>query len=160
MCSALLVDQTLKTIGTLTEKKNAMVVMEHESSSVIRHWLGRLDGIKRKNHSYEDVAGRQILSALLRETGLDSGVKHGSYIYRLFQEVINEARMRGLLLNPNPYTREQRSRGYGNTANMRPCAIGWEQTKGILTRYMVDARANLARILRSRSAISRTQHTI
>jgi len=103
-----------------------------------------------KNLNYEDVAGRQIISALLHETGLAHGAT--GFVYEVIQGAANEARRRGLLLNPNNYDRQTYSTAVGNTERMMPSAVGWAQTKGVLVRHVQNAAALLRRILDERRA--------
>ena len=107
--------------------------------------IKRLNSIERRDLQFEDVTNRQIISALLRELGLYT--KQEGYLYEVLQGVANEARRRGLLINPNPYARETYSTAVGNTSRMMPSMQGWEQTKGILSRHIVQARLYLAKQL-------------
>ena len=112
-----------------------------------------LDTIERNDLDYEEVSGRQIISALLKEIGVRFAE---GYLYRVIQNVASEARRRHLLINPNPYTRETYSAAVGNTSRMLPSMQGWEQTKGIFTRHLRDARGYLVGILRQRRTILST----
>lgn len=85
-----------------------------------------------KNLDYEEVAGMQIIKALNKNLGED--YTEGE-VYKRQQTVANEARRRGLLINPNPYGRTE----CGCTGDMEPSAVGWEQTKGIQMRVHGDA---------------------
>ena len=96
-----------------------------------------LTTIVMRNHPYQDVAGRQIISALLKETGLANGAR--GFVYEVLQGAANEARRRGLLINPNHYERKTYSTAVGNTDRMMPSAVGWEQTKGVLIRHVQNA---------------------
>ena len=93
--------------------------------------------------SYDDVASRQIMSALLKTCNLH-GVPNDSYTWRVLKNVANQARRRGLLFNPNPYSRETYSAAVqANCDNMRPSRHGWEMTKGILMKHVVNSTADL-----------------
>ena len=97
--------------------------------------------IGRLNLDYETVAGKQIISAFLREIDLPDGAS--GYLYQVLQGAANEARRRGLLVNPNPYARETYSTAVGNTARMKPSKHWWEMTKGILSRHIVNAHKHV-----------------
>ena len=101
--------------------------------------------IIRNDLDYNQVAGKQIISALLREISMPDGVS--GYLYNVLQGAANEARRRGLLINPNPYARETYSTAVGNTARMKPSQIGWEQTKGILSRHIYEAHRHVLKRL-------------
>ena len=117
-----------------------MAAIENASRSEIGGYLKKLDTIQRKDLRYTNVSGNQIISALLKETGLTSGAT--GFVYQVLQGVANEARRRGLLVNPNPYSRETYSTAVGNTERMMPSLLGWEQTKGILA-HVEDAKRYL-----------------
>jgi len=97
--------------------------------------------VRMQNRRYGGVSGRQILSALLKEVDVRGS---NGFLYTLLQMVANEARQRGLLINPNPYTRETYSTAVGNTDRMLPSEYGWEQTKGILMRHVILAKTLLS----------------
>ncbi len=97
--------------------------------------------VRMQNRRYGGVSGRQILSALFKEVGVRGS---SGFLYTVLQMVANEARQRGLLINPNPYTRETYSTAVGNTTRMLPSEYGWEQTKGILRRHIILAKTLLA----------------
>ena len=101
--------------------------------------------IVRNDLDYDAVAGKQIISALLREISMPDGAS--GYLYNVLQGAANEARRRGLLINPNPYARETYSTAVGNTARMKPSQFGWEQTKGILSRHIDVAHRHALRVL-------------
>ncbi len=103
------------------------------------------EAVRRQDLTFPDVSGRQIMSALLREIDARKGLPNTSLLWKCLQRVANEARKRGLLINPNPYSRETYSSAVGNTSKMLPSSQGWEQTKGILSRELVDLRRKLAR---------------
>ena len=67
----------------------------------------------------------------------------------MLQGVCNEARKAGLLVNPNPFTRELYSRSIGNTDHMRPSVRGWCQIQGILRRHLHNAVIHLEEMLES-----------
>ena len=82
-----------------------------------------------KDLDFLTVDGMQIITALLANVGLDYATGD---LYEKIQNIANEARNRGLLINPNPFGRT----GYGDTSVMRPSMTGWEQTKGIQRRVL------------------------
>ena len=125
--------------------------MEDATSQQVRGSVELLDTVERQDLHYEEVAGQQIIGALLQELGVRFAK---GYLYQVLQGVANEARRRGLLINPNHYERTTYSTAVGNTSRMLPSAVGWEQTKGIFTRHLCDARRYLMGILRERG----TQH--
>ena len=86
----------------------------------------------------------QIFAALLKECNL--GFQQG-FIKEVLQSVCNEARVSGLLINPNPFTRELHSADVGNTNNMRPSVIGWCRIQGILRRHLHNAVLHLEEML-------------
>ena len=110
-------------------------------------WYKLLVGIVREELDYDDVAGRQIISALLKEVGCKP---QPGYLYKVLQGVANEARRRHLLINPNPFSRETYSSAVGNTSRMLPSRTGWEQTKGILMRTLVDTHEQLRETMQAR----------
>ena len=118
-----------------------MAAIENASRRQIGGYLKKLDTIQRKDLRYTNVSGNQIISALLKETGLTAGAT--GFVYQVLQGVANEARRRGLLVNPNPYSRETYSTAVGNTERMMPSLLGWEQTKGILMAHVEDAKRYL-----------------
>ena len=118
-----------------------MAAIENASRREIGGYLKKLHTIQRKDLRYTNVSGNQIISALLKETGLTAGAT--GFVYQVLQGVANEARRRGLLVNPNPYSRETYSTAVGNTERMMPSLLGWEQTKGILMAHVEDAKQYL-----------------
>ena len=82
-----------------------------------------------KDLDFGAVEGMQIIKALNANVGLDFA---DGDLYEKQQHVANEARNRGLLINPNPFGRT----GYGDTSVMRPSMTGWEQIKGIQRRVL------------------------
>jgi hypothetical protein len=120
--------------------------MEPELENVdVRAALTFVENLRRQQLDYLAVGGRQIMSALLAEIKCGTGLPNESLLWRTLQAVANEARRRGLLINPNPYSRETYSKAVGNTTRMLPSDTGWEQTKGILTRRIADLRNMLQR---------------
>ena len=111
----------------------------------LREEMTLAQSVRRQDLTFPNVAERQIMSALLREIDARKGLPNSSLLWKCLQRVANEARKRGLLINPNPYSRETYSSAVGNTSKMLPSSQGWEQTKGILSRELVDLRENLAR---------------
>jgi len=118
-----------------------MAAIENASRREIGGYLKKLHTIQRKDLRYTNVQKNQIISALLKETGLTTGAT--GFVYQVLQGVANEARRRGLLINPNPYSRETYSTAVGNTGRMLPSLLGWEQTKGILMAHVEDAKRYL-----------------
>ena len=125
-----------------------MVAIEEETTSQLTVWIKALLGIKRKWFPYRDVADKQIISAFLKETGFTHGAT--GFIYKVLQGAANEARKAGLLLNPNPVTKQTYSTAVGNTDRMMPSSDGWDQTQGILSRHIYNASEMLLNILCSR----------
>ena len=121
--------------------------MEYASTQDIQGSLERVRNIERRDLSFNQVTGRQIISALLREVGVHFAK---GYLYQVIKGVANEARRRSLLINPNQYDRQTYSAAVGNTDNMLPSALGWEQTKGILMRHLAEAELYLTRVLQER----------
>ena len=124
--------------------------MENATTEQLRGCVLLLDTLERQDLDYNTVAGRQIISALLQELGVRFAK---GYLYRVLQGVANEARRRGLLINPNEFDRQTYSTAVGNTDRMLPSVAGWEQTKGIFTRHLTNARDYLTGILRRRRTI-------
>ena len=109
--------------------------------------LALVENIERQQLDHQAVARRQIMSALLREIKCETGLPNDSLLWKTLQKVANEARHRGLLINPNPRTRETYSTAVGNTSRMLPSPTGWEQTKGILTRRLAELKNMLRNAL-------------
>jgi hypothetical protein len=126
-----------------------MVAVEHETTTQITVWYNALHAITRRWCRYEDVAERQIISALLWETQLVHGAT--GFVYHVLQEAANEARRTGLLLNPTAATLY--STAVGNADRMKPSADGWEQTQGILSRHLAQGAETLLKILLSRTPL-------
>ena len=98
-------------------------------------------GIEKQDEPYSSVQGMQIIRALNKELGI--GFARGA-LYEMVQAVANEARGKGLLINPNPFDRAVTySTAVGNTSRMLPSKMGWEQTKGILWRHLELAMQHL-----------------
>ena len=102
-----------------------------------------LDKVTRQDLDHAEVAGKQIMSALLWEIDCKGGLPNDSLLFKALQKTANEARGRGLLFNPNPFSQETYSTSVGNTARMLPSRQGWEMTKGILTRRVHDLRERI-----------------
>ena len=145
-CTALLVDQKLKASGRL-HCNTTTNIMDIEQFSIrqLRELSRQMRAIERLDLTYERVAGNQIIRALLRECNLNFA---SGYVYAVMQGVANEARRRGLLINPNPH---DRSDGYsaavGNTQLMFPSMVGWEMTKGVLIRHLHDAEQYVEQVI-------------
>ena len=88
-----------------------------------------MENVHFKDLRFSAVQNMQIIKALNKNVGLDFA---DGDLYQKQQAVANEARTRGLLINPNPYGRT----GYGDTSVMRPSMTGWEQIKGIQRRVL------------------------
>ena len=118
--------------------------MEHATPKELREARREMRGIVRGDLSHNDVAGLQIIKALLKEIGRKFA---DGFLYRVIQDVANEARRRCLLINPNPFDRTmQYSDAVGNVQRMLPSAVGWEQTKGILSRQLKQGEEYLQRL--------------
>ena len=108
------------------------------SPAELREALETISAIDRRDLNFESVSETQIISALLKEVGMRFAK---GFVYQVLQLVANEARRRSLLINPNAH--ETYSTAVGNTARMHPSPSGWEQTKGILSRHIVEAEGFL-----------------
>ena len=97
--------------------------------------------------SPDEASSLQIFGALLKECKL--GYQQG-FIKEVLQSVCNEARVSGLLINPNPLTHEECSTDLGNTNRMRPSVTGWPQVQGILRRHLHNAVLHLEEMLDAR----------
>ena len=126
-----------------------MVAVEHETTTQVTVWYNALQAIKRRWCRYEDVADKQIISALLWETQLLEGAT--GYVYHVLQEAANEARRRRLL--KNQVGDDLWSSKVGNVGRMKPSAHGWEQTQGILSRHLAQGAELLFKILLSRTPL-------
>ena len=124
-----------------------MVAVENMTNAQIRELIEELERAiaSRKDVRFHKVSDKQIISALLFE--LDIRFAKG-YLYKLLQEVANKARRRGLLLNPS--RNQSYSTAVGNTERMKPSAMGWAQTQGILVRELHEARIYLRNMLSDR----------
>jgi hypothetical protein len=137
-CTDLLVDQRLKVGGKLHCNTTTNIMdIEHLSLHQLRRLSRQIRAIVRRDLRFAGVAGNQIIRALLKECNLNFA---SGFVYAVLQGAANEARRRGLLINPNPH---DRSDGYsaavGNTQLMFPSMGGWEMTKGILIRHLHNA---------------------
>ena len=108
--------------------------IEHFSIRQLRGLSRQMRAIERLDLTYAGVAGNQIIRALLLECNLNFA---SGYVYAVLQGVANEARRRGLLINPNPHDRSDEYSA--NTQLMFPSMVGWEMTKGILIRHLHNA---------------------
>ena len=97
-------------------------------------------GIEKRDEPYSSVQGMQIIRALNKELGVRFAK---GPLYEMVQAVANEARGKGLLINPNPFDRTTYSTAVGNTDRMLPSKMGWEMTKGILWRHLELAKRHL-----------------
>ena len=122
--------------------------MELKTNREVREELRGVRTLERRDALFDKVAGKQIISAMLHE--INKRFASG-YLYEVLQGAANEARRRGLLINPNRASRETYSTAVGNTDRMLPSAQGWEMTKGILTRHLLEARAYLEGLLAQRA---------
>ena len=120
--------------------------MEKKSTEEVAAHLRVLCAIQFRNLEFQEVAGKQIMSAMLHESGLRYAEK---LLYKVLQGAANEARRRTLLINPTPRG-ETYSAAVGNTSRMQASEHGWEMTKGILWRHVYDAKRFLRKILDSR----------
>ena len=122
--------------------------MEHATPKELRKARRERRGVVRRDLPHNDVAGLQIITALLKEIG-QRYADNAGFLYKVIQGVANEARRRCLLINPNPYDRTmQYSDAVGNVQRMMPSAVGWEQTKGILTRQLKQGQTYLQTLKR------------
>jgi hypothetical protein len=113
-CTDLLVDQRLKVGGKLHCNTTTNIMdIEHLSLHQLRRLSRQIRAIVRRDLRFAGVAGNQIIRALLKECNLNFA---SGFVYAVLQGAANEARRRGLLINPNPH---DRSDGYsaavGNT---------------------------------------------
>ena len=124
-----------------------MVAVEEMTNAQLRGEIENLERViaDRKDLFFHQVNDKQIIGALLRELGIRFAE---GYLYRLLQEVANKARRRGLL--NNPIRNESYSTAVGNTERMKPSAMGWAQTQGILVRELHEARIHLRNMLSTR----------
>ena len=128
-----------------------MVAVEEMTNAQLRGEIENLERViaNRRDLFFHDVSDKQIIGALLRELGIRFAE---GYLYRLLQEVANKARRRGLL--NNPIRNESYSTAVGNTERMKPSAMGWAQTQGILVRELHEARIYLRNVLSRRPHIA------
>lgn len=150
-CPALLVDQKLKTSGKQRLQRNTTTTdmnIEHFSLRQLRGLSRQIRAIVRLDLTHADVAGNQILRALLKECSLNFAT---GFVYAALQGVANEARRRGLLINPNPHDQgDGYSTAVGDTQLMFPSRVGWEMTKGILIRHLHDATNYVDQVMRAK----------
>ena len=121
--------------------------MELKTDREVREDLQELRTLERRDALINNVAGKQIISAMLHDIKKQFA---SGYLYQVLQGAANEARRRNLLINPNRASRETYSSAVGNTNRMLPSAQGWEMTKGILTRHLIEGIAYLEGILEQR----------
>ena len=119
--------------------------MEDATTTELKATLRHLQGLESKDLPYEMVSQHQIIKALNQNRNLPFAK---SFIYEVQQGVANEARRRGLLINPNE--NETYSTAVGNTSRMMPRSVGWEQIKGIQIRHFSQAKTYLANLLSTR----------
>ena len=124
-----------------------MVAVENMTNGELRAELSRVSFAiaDRQDLLFRDVRDKQIISALLSELSIRFAK---GYLYKLLQEVANKARRRGLL--NNPIHNQSYSTAVGNTERMKPSAMGWAQTQGILVRELHEARIYLRNMLSDR----------
>jgi len=91
-----------------------------------------MEAVTNLNLSYAAVADMQIIAALNSNLGkrFVTGL-----LYDVQRAVANEARERGLLINPNPGG----PAATGNTTIMLPSLHGWEETKNLQLLYLDNA---------------------
>ena len=91
-----------------------------------------MEAVTNLNLSFAAVAGMQIIAALNSNLGkrFVTGL-----LYDVQRAVANEARERGLLINPNPGG----PAATGNTTIMLPSLHGWEETKNLQLLYLDNA---------------------
>ena len=132
---------------------NTMVAVENMTDDKFRVEMTAIENAiaNQKNYFFHDVLVRdnQIMLALVHEVGLKFTPKKG-YLYKVIKEVANKARRRGLLINPidgELYSKKPNP----NTDEMKPSAMGWAQTQGILKRELHEASEYLRRVHLSRT---------
>ena len=131
----------MKHFRSKTSEEQMLGLIEVMTTDSFREAGNSVGEARLQDLRYGGVSNRQILSALLKEVDVRGS---NGFLYKVLQMVANEARERGLLINPNQYTRETYSTAVGNTNKMLPSEFGWEQTKGILRRLLVLAKTLLA----------------
>jgi hypothetical protein len=131
----------MKHFRSKTSEEQMLGLIEVMTTDSFREAGNSVGEARLQDLRYGGVSNRQILSALLKEVDVPGS---NGFLYKVLQMVANEARERGLLINPNQYTRETYSTSVGNTNKMLPSEIGWEQTKGILRRLLVLAKTLVA----------------
>ena len=88
-----------------------------------------MEAVTNLNVGFAAVANMQIIAAL--NTNLGKRFVTG-LLYDLQRAVANEARNRGLLINPNPGG----AGATGDTSIMLPSLHGWEETKYIQRMFI------------------------
>ena len=87
-----------------------------------------------QNLDFAAVRGNQIVKACCMETGkYPPFYDMGSKEYTQIQDAVNEAREKGLIINPDEYTMFSTKRG--DPRKMKPSEHGWEETKEILRKH-------------------------
>ena len=134
--------------------------IENYSVQALRSLLSVLEAIVVDgDFPYSEVEGKQIMSALLKACKLGGGAT--GYVWLTLQGAANEARRRHLLFNPNFHARETYSSALQpNCDNMRPCRHGWEMTKGILMRHVLESTSDIRRRLFMREQSSSAQQIL
>ena len=124
---------------------NTMVAVENMTDDKFRVEMTAIENAiaNQKNYFFHDVLVRdnQIMLALVHEVGLKFSE---GYLYKVIKEVANKARRRGLLINPidgELYSKKPNP----NTDEIKPSAMGWAQTQGILKRELHEASEYLRR---------------
>lgn len=126
--------------------------MEEAPIEALELTLNELVGLSRQQLFFRKVAGKQIVRALCEECGIRFA---RNFLYKVLQGVANEARRRGLLINPNNYSREENATNVNSLPSlMLPSQCGWEMTKGILTRHIADAVNYISELVRVQELIT------
>jgi hypothetical protein len=126
--------------------------MEQAPLEALELTLSELMSLSRQDLFFRKVAGKQIMKALCQECGIRFA---RDFFYKVLQGAANEARRRGLLINPNHYTREQHATHTNACPSlMLPSKYGWEMTKGILTRHLADAVNYISELIRAQELIA------
>ena len=88
-----------------------------------------------QNLDFAAVRGNQIVKACCMETGkYPAFYDKGSKEYKQIQDAVNEAREKGLIINPDEYTMFS-TKVQDDTSRMKPSEHGWEETKEILRKH-------------------------
>jgi len=126
--------------------------MEQAPLEALELTLSELMSLSRQDLFFRKVAGKQIMKALCQECGIRFA---RDFFYKVLQGAANEARRRGLLINPNAYTQEQHATHTNACPSlMLPSKYGWEMTKGILTRHLADAVNYISELIRAQELIA------